>query len=109
MTTGAGLFLNPGETNLSKIVHAVRQIIEGRSNAVGSVTLTHDGSATSTLVKAPSCGPTSMVVLTPTTAHAGAVATTTIVKPADVGQAQFYITHAATASSDLTYFYGCFG
>lgn len=109
MTTGSGLSINPGETNTFKIVAILRQLIEGRSNAVGTVTLAHDGSATSTTVTAVNCGPNSVVMMTPTTAHAAAVVATTYVKTSDVTPRQFIVTHAATSNTDVTFFYVCLG
>lgn len=107
MTTGSGLSINPGETNLTKIVQVVRQLIEGRSNAVGSVSLAHDGIVTTTTVSAPTCGPNSVVKLTPQTANAAAVVATTYVS--SVASGQFVITHVATSQTDQTFGWHCVG
>lgn len=109
MTTGAGLSINPGETNITRVVAAVRQLIEGRSNAVGLITLTHDGVATSTTVTAVNCGPNSVVLMFPTTANAAAVVTGTYVKAADISARQFIVTHAATSQTDQTFMWVCLG
>jgi hypothetical protein len=109
MTTGAGLSINPGETSPVRIVAILRQLIEGRSNAVGLVTLTHDGSSTSTTVTAVNCGPNSVVLMFPTTAHASAVVTGTYVQTTNITARQFIITHAATAQTDQTFMWVCLG
>lgn len=109
MTTGSGLYLNASETDPRKQNDAIRQLIEGRSNAVGMVTLAHDGVATTTTVSAQTCGPNSAVILFPTTAHAAAVVATTYVPPATVTPKQFIINHAATANADVTFYFLCIG
>lgn len=109
MTTGSGLYLNPGERDVSKLVDAIRQLMEGRSNAVGTVTLTGNGSATSTTVTANNCGPNSAILLFPATAHAAAVVATTYAKAADVTPRQFIVTHATTSNSDVTFWFVCLG
>lgn len=107
MTTGSGLYLAPSETDQHKQNIAIRQLIEGRSNAVGTCTLTHDGVATTTAVTAPACGPNSAVFLFPTTAHAAAVVATTYISA--VTPTTFTITHAATANADVTFYFVCLG
>lgn len=109
MTVGSGLYLNPTEQDQIKQNFAIRQLIEGRSNAVGTVTLTHDGVATSTTVTADTCGPNSCVFLFPTTAHAAAVVASTYVKTTDVSGGQFVVTHAATSNADVIFFFVCLG
>lgn len=96
----AGLTLNPGEKDIRKIVDVVRQLAEGKSNAVGSFTLTP--SATMTTVQAPTCSPTSFVLLSPQTPDAANdMATTSVV----AGTAQFVVTHANNLRSDRTFGY----
>jgi hypothetical protein len=107
--TGSGFWISPSETSLFRIVASIRQLMEGRSNAVGTVTLAHDGSATQTTVSAPTCGPNSAVFLFPTTAHAATVVTGTYIAPSDVTSGQFKITHAATSQTDQTFFYVALG
>src|SRR5579885_1378785 len=105
MTTGSGLYLSPVERDPLRQNAVIRQLIEGRSNAVGAVTLAHDGATTSTVVSAPACGPNSAVFLFPTTAHAAAALATTFVGPSNVAPKQFTITHAATTNTDVTFFW----
>ena len=109
MTTGSGLYLSPVEKDSKRQNVAIRQLIEGRSNAVGLITLAHNGVATSTVVTAVNCSTSSAVFLFPTTAHAAAVVATTYVASAGVINGQFTITHAATSNADMTFFWVCLG
>lgn len=106
-STGAGLYLAPTEKDPLKQNQIIRQLIEGRSNAVGSVSLS-SGTATTTAVTAITCGPFSAVKLAPQTAHAAAAQTTTYVS--SVTKGQFVISHASTASdTDYTFWYHIIG
>src|SRR5262249_56849472 len=58
----SGLTLSPAEQDTFRIVMAVRQLMEGRSNATGAFTLA-TSPATSTLVAAPTCGTGSIILL----------------------------------------------
>src|ERR1700726_3140331 len=62
--------LSPSETQLYVIVNAIRQLMQGRSNAAGSATLAAGAAATT--VTAPNCAPGSQVFLFAKTAHAAA-------------------------------------
>lgn len=97
----AGLTLGPGEINLRRIVDVVRQLVEGRSNAVGTVTLRP--SATTTQVSASTCGGASRVFLSPQTANAAAALATTYVSV--VAPGTFTLTHASNAQIDRTFGY----
>lgn len=93
------------EKDLTKFAFALDQLAQGRSNAVGSCTLT--ANAASTVVAAINCGAGSMVFLMPKTANAaGALATTYI---ATVAAGSFTITHANDANADKTFGYVCLG
>jgi hypothetical protein len=109
MTVGAGLYLPPNETDQRKQNAAIRQLIEGRSNAVGLVTLEHDGVATTTTVTAVNCGPNAIPFLEPVTANAALARATTYVLRSNVTPGQFIITHAATANADETFAWVCLG
>lgn len=109
MTVGSGLYINPAEKDPIKQNLVMRQLIEGRSNAVGTVTLTHDGVATTTTVTAGTCGANSCVFLFPTTAHAAAVVASTYIAATNVSGGQFIVTHAATSNADVTFFFVCLG
>ena len=109
MTTGSGLSLNPGETSLARIVAALRQLAEGRSNAVGVATLVSDGVSTTTPVTAVTCGPNSVVLMFPATAHAATALGTTYVLQSNIAAGSFKISHAATTQADQTFMWLCIG
>ena len=93
----------PSEADLRRIVAAVRALCEGRSNAVGSFTLT--ASAATTTVTAPTCGAGSKILLSPETANAAAALATTYVLTTNVTSGQFIVTHANNAQTDRTFSY----
>lgn len=85
----------------------ITQLMEGRSNATGTVTLTTG--ATSTTVAAPTCAAGSIVKLAPQTLNAAGAVATTYVKAADVTARQFIVTHASSSTTDRTFGWTCFG
>lgn len=97
--------LVPTETNLFRIVQAIRQLIQGRSDAVLQVTLT--ANVTTTVVTAINCSKDSEVFLSPRTANAATALATTWVS--SVGQSTFTLTHANNAQVDRTYGVFCVG
>lgn len=99
----AGLTLNPGETMLSRIVQVVRQLIEGKSNATGTFTLT--ANAGSTQVTAPTCGLSSVILYSPLTAHASAEIGNGTIYISGVALGSFTLTHANNAQVDRTFGY----
>ena len=85
--------------DIDEIRDATRQLVRGRSNAVGTVTLTV--SATTTVVVAPKIvGSGSSIHLMPTTANAAAALATTYIAAAN---GSFTITHANAATADRTF------
>lgn len=76
---------------------AIRQLAEGRSNAVGTVTLT--AGATSTTVPAVNCAPGSIVLLTAQTATAAAATGVYAV----AGKGEFTVHHNSDAATDRTF------
>lgn len=104
--SGPGVYIpDRNEKDLAKFVLSLQQLAQGRSNAMGTVTLTP--SATSTVVEAVNCGPGSGVWLFQKTANAAAALSTTYIS--SVGKQTFTITHASAASVDRTFFYVCLG
>jgi hypothetical protein len=99
----SGINLAPGETNVGRIVSAIRQLIAGRSNAAGSVTLS--ANAASTIVTAPNCAAACEILLFPRTANAAAEVKngTVYVLVSDVANKSFRITHANNAQTDRTF------
>lgn len=103
----AGRIPHIRETNPLVIVTGVRDLFQGRSNAVGTCTLTD--STTTTAVAAINCGADSKVFLMPVTANAAAEFAAGGLYVSSVGQGTFTLTHANDASTDRTFFYVCLG
>lgn len=103
----AGNLPLPSETNPRRIVQAIRELFEGRSNAVGTVTLT--AGAASTVVTAINCGPDSVVMLMPATANAAADFGSGNLYVSSVGAGTFTVAHPNDADTDKTFFYVCLG
>ena len=95
------------ESDLKKIILAVQQLAAGRSNAVGSVTLT-TGSSTTT-VSTPNCAAASTPILTPATANAAAEVGNGTMHVSAVANGSFTITHAASAAPGRTFLYAILG
>ena len=107
MTTGSGLFLGLSETNQQRINTVIQQLIEGRSNAVGTFTLT--SSSTTTTVTAVACGPNSAIIWSPTTPNAAAAMTTLSCPSTSVAAGSFVLQHANNANNDKTFFFAALG
>jgi hypothetical protein len=105
----SGPVLIPNESELFRIVFAINQLAQGRSNAVGSFTCTEN--AATTTVLAPTCAAGSSVLLMPTTANAAAEFGngTIYVATATVTAGQFIVTHANSATASRTFYYACLG
>jgi len=93
--TGAGL---------RDVIFAVRQLIEGRSNATGRVTLR--ANETTTTITGETVNENAEVFLTPRTSNAAAALGTTYASISRVaGVPTVTITHANAASTDRTFGY----
>jgi hypothetical protein len=92
------------------IVQAIIELQQGRSNAVGTVTLAVSP-ATSTVVPFKDCSVSSNVILSPRTAHASALYAlgTVFILKANIINNQFTITHPASVNADNTFDYTCSG
>lgn len=97
--------LQPEEKNIWRIVNAIIQLIQGRSNATGTVTLR--ANQTTTVVSAQNCSPDSRPQLYPMTVNAASIMT--CIKAADVLLGSFTVTHASSSNTDLTFSWTCFG
>jgi hypothetical protein len=97
------------ESNLFRIVQAVRELWEGRSHAVRTVTLAA-GAATTT-VAGTNVGPSSQIMFSPKTANAAAEIGngTMFVLAANIKAGQFIVTHANNAQTDRTFGYAAIG
>lgn len=99
MTVGAGISLSPTERDPLAQNRAIRQLMEGRSNALVEASL--DANATSTLITAPTCGTGSGPVAVPMTANA--VAAMADMYVASVSNGSFLLMHASSSTTDRTF------
>lgn len=91
------------EKDLGRIVRGIRDLFEGRSNAYGSFTITE--SAATTVVTAPNCSPSSVILLTPTTANAAAELASGNMYVSAKAQGAFTVTHTNSATAGRTFDY----
>jgi hypothetical protein len=97
----------PSEKDPYKIVRAVRELFEGRSNAVGTFTLS--ANAESTTVTAQNCGGGCTVLAFPRTANAAAEIGNGTMYIGAVNNGSFVVTHANNAQADRTFRYAALG
>lgn len=95
------------EKDLKKIIISLQQLAAGRSNAVGTVTLT--ASVTTTAVTTANCAVGSTPILTATTDNAAAEFKNGTIKVSAVANGSFTITHANSAQTDRTFLYAIVG
>ena len=93
------------EKNPRKLVTAINQLAQGRSNAAGACTLA--ANAASTSVSAQNCGAGSVVLLSPRSAHAAAEIAAGTCYISAVANGAFTIAHANNAQTDRTFGYVC--
>lgn len=97
--------LAPEETNIWRIVQAIIQLVQGRSNAVGEITLRAGHTTTvATRLTHPAVinvSKDSEVFLTPRTANAAAVVASTYISATIQGG--FTVTHPSSANTDMTF------
>lgn len=103
----SGYYPSLSENKLINIVRAIRDCLNGRSNAFGQFTLT--ANAASTTVAAENCAPESSIALMPMTANAAAALATTFITSANITAGQFVLTHANNAQVDKTFRYAIQG
>ena len=93
---------NTGATQ-RQITTAIRQLMQGRSNSTGSVTLT--ASTTTTTVTNVTLNSGGVPVLVPLTANAAAEQGAGTLYVSDISAGSFTLTHANNAQTDRTYAY----
>ena len=96
-----------GEPDVRKLVLSLQQLAAGRSNAVGSKTLT-TGSAT-TIVIDKNCAAGSVPILVPTTANVATELGNGTLYISAVANGSFTITHANSATANRTFLYALLG
>ena len=94
----SALVIAPDEKDARKIATAINQLAQGRSNAVGALTLV--ANAATTVVTAKNCGAGSVVLLSPLTAHAAAELAAGMLYVSAVANGAFTLTHANNAQTD---------
>jgi hypothetical protein len=99
--------LQRGERDLQRIVDAIIQLVGGRQNSVGDVTL-RDGQITTT-VNFPNCSSECRVYLFPQTANAAAALATTYILKANITRGAFTISHANDGLTDKDFSFLCIG
>src|ERR1700716_674443 len=97
----SALVLAADEKDARKVNAAINNLAQGRSNAVGTVTLT--AGAATTPVTARNCGAGSVVLLSPLTAHAAAEIGNGTVYVSAVAKGSFTLAHANNAQNDRTF------
>jgi hypothetical protein len=100
----SGYVPQTGEKDPSKLVLAIQNLYQGRTNAAGTFTIT--ANATSTVVTCPNCTVASYVHISPLTQHAAWHMATTRIVPAN---GSFTITHASNANTDCNFGYVVLG
>ena len=97
------------ETDLKKIVLALQQLGAGRSNSVGTVTLTQNSATTVVTTRTGTCAPGSVPILIPTTANAATEFGAGTWYISSVGVDTFTITHVNSATASRTFLYAIHG
>lgn len=95
------------ERDLTRLTLAINELASGRSNAIGTFTLTP--SATATTVTAPTCASTSAPLIVPTTANAASEIGNGTIYVSVIGKGSFTVTHANNTQSDRTFAFACLG
>jgi len=95
------------DTNPIRILTAIRDLFQGRSNAVGTLTL--NTGASTTVVSAQNCGRDSQPILTPLTATAAAELGNGTLYVASVSNGSFTLAHSNSSVSDRRFGFVCLG
>jgi len=95
--------LSPLANDAREVATIVNNILDGKINATGTVTLT--ASAASTAVTEDRAGATSVILFMPTTANAAAEQAAGGMYVSSRGKQTFTITHANNTQSDRTFGY----
>lgn len=97
------------ETDPKKMIRSLHELGAGRSNAVGSVTLTTGAASTVVTTFTGICAPGSVPILVPTTANAATEVGNGTMYVSSVGLNTFTITHANSATTGRTFLYAIVG
>lgn len=97
----AGTVPHANEVNPLRIVQAIRDLFAGRSNAVGTLTITPN--AATTVVTASNCSIDSRVTITPTSAAAATEYGAGTCYVSAKGAGTFTVTHSNSATTGRTF------
>jgi hypothetical protein len=97
------------ETDTKKIVLSLQQLAAGRSNSVGTVTLTQNSATSVVTTRTGTCAPGSVPILIPTTANAATEFGAGTLHISSVGVDTFTITHVNSATASRTFIYAILG
>lgn len=97
----SGRYPAASESNIQRIVGAIRDLFEGRSNAMGDFTCTPNQA--STTVAHPNIGPESRILITPTSANAAAEYGNGTIYVSAKAPGSFMVTHANSAVTGRTF------
>jgi hypothetical protein len=101
-------YLAPAERDPQQFNNAIQQLMQGRVNCTGTVTLA-TGSAT-TLLKVPTAGVGTGLIMFPLTANGGAeVASGNLFVPLCTVSGQFTIHHTNSGTTLRSFFWANFG
>jgi membrane-associated phospholipid phosphatase len=95
------------DNNTRRMVSAIRGLAEGRSLAVGEVTLAANAATTS--VSFQNCSQNAQIFLSPRTANAAAEVGAGTIYVSSVSNGSFVLTHANNAQTDRTFGFAVFG
>lgn len=95
------------ETDPQKIIRSLHELASGRSNAIGTVTLTINVSTTT--VTDANCASGSVVICEPTTADAATEKGNGTMYVSTISNGSFIITHANSATVGRTFRYAIVG
>jgi hypothetical protein len=102
------IWIDLGETKLSRVIQALQEVIKGNTNNVGTITLR--ASQTTTTVSSPIIAAGGHVVLTPRTANAAAeVGNGTLYVDPVTASGSFVIHHASNAQVDRVFTWAAHG
>lgn len=93
------------EKDTKKIVLSLQQLAAGRSNTVGTVTLSTGSATTVVTTRTGTCAPGSVPILIPTTANAATEFGAGSLYISSVGIDTFTITHVNSATAARTFSY----
>ena len=103
----SGNYPAQSETNMGRLVRSVRDLFEGRSNAMGSFTCTEN--AATTTVTHPNVGPESRIMFAPTTSAAATEFGAGTIHISAKALGSFTVTHVNSATAGRTFDYAIIG